>query len=264
MIYSLLLKDISEIAVYSLIIYAFCIWLKTDKTKNLLVYFFVYCFLFIGAWVVELPTVAPFLCAYAPIVLILFIIIHEKTLQRNLISLQNSTPLRVQQEDWLDALLSSTLAAINNNKSITVVIENNDSLDYFLTTPLLINGDLRKDILHILLSSSSYEEQKMVWISKNGQIKGINAVWSETTQPTINSTSFNKKDALFYTLQNDALIIHISAQTRRFTLISNGKEKERIQPNEIKNIIKKHLSLDIPLNKRFSHENNTFEKTPSQ
>jgi hypothetical protein len=262
MFYILLVRDIAEILFYSLIIYAVCIWLKTDKTKNILAYFLAYCTATLTAWALDMPTLAPFLFSYAPIAVIILIILHEKTLQRNLVALRTITPMYNKKEDWIDTLLSSTLSVLNNNKSITVIIENNDSLDYFLTTPLFINADLGKGILNILLSSSSYEEHKMVWVTKHGQIRGINASWQEeTTQPSfVHTTSLNKKDVLFYTLQNDALIFHSNPHIRNFTLITQGKELQNIPVNEIKNTIKKHLSLHMSVkNKGHKHESSSTE-----
>ena len=263
MFYIVLVRDVAEILFYSLIIYAVCTWLKTDKTKNILAYFLVYCTITLTAWALDMPTLSPFLFSYAPIALILLIIIHEKTLQRNLIALRGISPVHTIPEDWLDTLLSSSLSTLNNNKSITVIIENNDSLDYFLTTPFFINADLGKGILNILLSSSSYEEHKMIWVTKQGQIRGINASWQEeTTQPSlVHSTTINKKDALFYTLQNDAIIFHSNPHVRKFTIIAQGTEQHGIPVSEIKNTIKKHLSSPVSIkNKGHKNENSTAEK----
>src|SRR5579872_2107400 len=129
MYYFLLPRDIIEIIFYASILYAFCTWLKADKTKNLLIYFLAYCTLTIIAWAVQLPTVTPLLFSYGPVALLLFIILHEKTLQRNLVTLCTITPSKIQHEDWLNTVLSSSLTTINNNKQITVIIEHRNSLE---------------------------------------------------------------------------------------------------------------------------------------
>jgi hypothetical protein len=244
--YYLFLSDCIEIIFYSTLIYFFCLFLKTDKTKPLLVYFLSYCTLILVAWSLELPTITPFLYAYAPIALILFIVIHEKTLQRNFVALRTITPAKPLQEDWLDLLLSSALAALNNNKSISIVIENRDALDYFLQMPFFINAPLSKDMLTLLLSSSSYEEHKIVWVTCHGYIRGINATWH---------TQENKNNALFYSLQCDAIIIHSNQFTRSFTLIYNGIQIDDIPAHDIKHRIKKQLlHKAIPRKKGASHD----------
>lgn len=235
MLYDLLLRDIIEITIYSSCIFFFCIWLKTDKTKNLLGYFFMYSGLALCAWVMQLQIVTLFLFSYAPVALLLFIVLHEKTLQRNLVTLCSIIPAQRAVEDWIDTTISSCLTTINANKSITIVIERKDALDHFLEAPFLINADLSKNLFDILLSSTSYNEQKMVWVSSHGKVKGINTSWI-TDQET-------KKDTLFYTLHSDALVLSAHPINRTFSLIHNGKEIKNISAHHVRTMIKKQFSL---------------------
>lgn len=234
MFYHLLIRDIIEIVFYSSCIFALCQWLKADKSKNIIVYFFAYCALALGSWAAQLPTLTPFLFTCAPIILLLFIVLHEKTLQRNLVTLCSITPARVQQEDWLDTLLSSSLAIINANKSITVIIEHKDSLDYFLTAPFIINANIEKNVLDILLTSSSYDEHKMIWIGTNGTIHGMNVTW--------NNNKEKQENALFYTTQSDAIVFSVHPMSRTFTLIIKGKETKNLSAHHVHTMIKKQLS----------------------
>jgi hypothetical protein len=207
------------------------------------------------AWIIQLPTTTPFLLQYAPVVLLLFIIFHEKTLQRNLITLRAITPAESQPEDWLEAVLSSTLTAINANKSITIAIENKDSLHRFLDTPFIINADITKNILDILLTSTSYDEQKMIWIDTHGKIRGINAYWI---------TKQEKNDALFYSLHSDIIIISAHPFTRTFTLICHGIETKNITAHQVRAMLKKQLSLQSSSQHKGAYrENTTTEKSLS-
>ena len=255
MYHILLLRDIVEILFYSSCTFALCKWLRADKTKNLMSYFFAYCALMLCAWITELSTLTPFLFTYAPVALLLFIVLHEKTLQRNLVSLCSITPARVQHEDWLDTLLSSSLALINTNKSITIVIEHKDALDYFLTAPFMINADMVKNVLDIFLSSTSYDEHKMIWVTTSGIIRGINALWNNHTE--------NKNDALFYTLQSDAIVFHAHPISRTFTLIIRGKETKNLSAHHVRIMIKKQLSLPSSHTKGAHREKSSTEKTIS-
>lgn len=257
MLYNLLLRDIAEILIYSSCIFVLCKWLKTDKTKSILVYFFAYCALTLCAWVAQLPTLTPFLCAYAPVALLLFIVLHEKTLQRNMVTLCSITPARVNQEDWLDTLLSACLATINTNKSITVVVEHKDSLDYFLDAPFIINADISKNVLEILLSSTSYDEQKMVWVDTTGKIRGINVAWIAHHD--------KKEDALFYSQQSDAIVLSAHPINRTFTLTVQGKETKNIAAHHVHSLIKKQLSQTSSLKHRGAYrESSKPEKSLPQ
>jgi len=252
MLYDLLLRDIIEITIYSSCIFLFCTWLKTDKTKNLLGYFFAYSALMLGAWVIQLPTLSPFLFSYAPIALLLFIVLHEKTLQRNLIALRSITPAQHIPQDWLDTLISSCLTTINANKHIAVVIEHNDALDHFLDVPFMLNADISKNVFDLLLSSESYDEQKMIWVTKKGQIRGINVSWI-THQKALDNT-------LFYTIQSDAIVLTAHPINRMFILTHNGKEIKNISAHQVLTMIKKQLSVSSPKQKGAYRESTSPEK----
>ncbi|HEX4069223.1 MAG TPA: hypothetical protein VHX42_03940 [Candidatus Babeliales bacterium] len=249
MLYHLILRDIIEILLYSSCIFTLCQWLRADKTKNITVYFFAYCTLAIFAWIAQMPTLTPFLFSSAPIVLLLFIILHEKTLQRNLITLCSITPAKIEYADWLDTLLSCSLTTINSKKLITVIIEHNNALDHFLTTPFNINADLTKNILDIFLMSSSYDEHKMIWVNTSGKIRGINVTWNNTQET-----------------YDDAIIFSAHPISRTFSLIIHGKETKNLSAHHVHNMIKKQLSSlsSSQWAKGVYREHTKSEKTISQ
>jgi hypothetical protein len=256
MLYVLLLRDIAEISIYSLSIFILCKWLKTDKTKNILGYFLAYSTLMISAWIIQLPTLMPFLFSYAPVALLLFIVLHEKTLQRNLVALCAITPSTSKgAADWIYILISSCLTTINANKSISIVIEHTDALNQFLDAPFIINADMSKNVFDILVSSSSYDEQKMIWINTNGTIRGINVSWIVYQE--------KREDSLFYTLQSDALVLTAQPSNRLFTLINNGQETKNIPAHQVRALIQKQLSLRPLKHKGAYRENNSTEKSIS-
>jgi len=247
MLYHLLARDIIEIIFYSSCIFGICQWLKADKTKNLLFYFLAYCIVALGAWAAQLPTLSSFLFTYAPVTLILFIIFHEKTLQRNLVTLCSITPASFDHDNWLNTLLSSCLTLLNNDKSVTVIIEHTNSLHNFLIAPFIINANIEKNVLDIFFTSTSYEEQKMVWVNTSGKIQSINVVWNNHNATTEND--------LFYTLASDAIIFSTHPTTRTFTLIIQGQKIHHLSAHHIYQMIKKQLS---------SNQSSFFKKPPSK
>ncbi len=254
MLYDLLFRDILEITIYSSCIFAFCTWLKTDKTKNLLGYFLAYSALTLCAWNVQLPTLSSFLFSYAPIAVLLFIVLHEKTLQRNLVALRSITPAQRMPEDWIDTIISSCLTTINANKSISVIIEHEDALDHFLDASFMLNADLNRNILVLLLASTSYDEHKMVWITSKGHIRGINVSWV-AHQNTIG-------DSLFYTLQSDAMVLSAHPKDRMFILTYNGKEIKNISAHQARILIRKQLSMPLSSQPKGAYRENTPPETP--
>lgn len=257
MFYPLVLRDCIEIILFSSLIYAFCLWLKTDKTNNILIYFLTYCSVTLIAWTMELQTVSPFLLSYAPIALIIFIMLHERTLQRNFVTLYNPKPkTATQRSDWLDILLSCTLSSINANKAVIVVIEHNNSLTPLLSASFFIDALLGKELLDIILSSNSYDENKMIWIDTNGNLRGMNITWVTQKQSL-------EDDALFYSSQTDAIIFTISPITRTCTLFIHGTEFPSLSAHHVRMLIKKQLATTHIKNKGTKHERNIPEKSLS-
>jgi len=235
-------RDVVEIALFSTLIYAFSLWLKCDKQKDLLYYFYGYCAIVLGAYHAQLPTVSFLLFATSPIVIMLFIVIHQETLQKNFVMLRNIMPATVGTTDWLETLIRTVLIAANNNKTVTCVIEHTDSLATIMSSPLAMHIDLEKNMLAMILDSESFEQDKPLWINSKGQLLGMNAVWTETVQQewlddAIKNLSYAQQEALFFTTKSDAVVLSVNPQTRMFCIIVQGKIFDNINaPHALKTV----------------------------
>lgn len=256
MFYTLLWRDCIEILFYSLFIYSFCCWLKSDKTKKLVAYFLGYCCVTVACHKAQLPTVAPLLISYAPVALLLFIVLHDKTLQKNFVALRSVTPKINRCHDWIGILLSSIITVINKNKGVTVVIENQDCLDRFLKNSSEINAQAGKYLLDLLFSSAMYDEKKMVWIDSSGKIRGINVSWLD--EKNVHDDSF------LFTTHTDAIVLASNPIARTFTTIHRGKELRNIPAHHVNAIIKKQLTDNVNKNKGMYDGNTTNQKSDSQ
>lgn len=252
MFYNLLLRDVCEIFFYSSCIFMLCRWLLADKSKPLMIYFLGYCLLCISTWVLAFPTLSSFLLNNAPIAILLFIVLHEKTLQRNFITLSDTSSSQRMSSDWLNTIMQVCLTSINSSKAITIIIEQRDSLEPFLHNPMAINAQISKNLLDILLLHDLYNSEKMVWIDINNRIKGINSSW-------ITPNKQHKENALFYTLQNDAIILIANPLLRNFMLIHNGAATENLSAYNAQILLKKYLNIPHS-RKGIASENNSDEK----
>lgn len=234
-------RDIIEVLFFATLVYYIALWLKKDRQKNLLPYFFGYCLVFLFSWAIQLSTITLLLFIYTPAALMLFILIHQETLQRNLVALKNRAPSYSSRDNWLETLLRSCLVAINHNKEITCVIEYQDQLQEFIHKSLLVNADLREGILELLLKSPSYEHKKMIWVDTKGRLRAINATWQISQNETIDPRAW-KDDAILYSSKTDALIFHINPVTRLFTIIVHGKQFDNITAHHTLQLIKKHIT----------------------
>ena len=261
-------RDACEILFFTSIFYQFSLWLSHDRQKNLLGYFYLYCILTFLTYLVQLPTLTYAFFIYGPAVIMIFILMHQETLQRNLVALKNIIPAQITHDNWLEILFKSCLKLINNNKAIICVIEHTDQLNECIDTPLFINADLQNNILDLFLDSPSFDQHKMVWISTQGKLRGINGTWQKT-----NILKLDKKfrepwhtGALIYSTRTDALIFHLEPTTRTFTIIVHGKELTNVAAHHAQQLITKHIKSSTTQGKHYeaaqSQKNNLRQRVP--
>lgn len=249
----LTIQDILEITLISGAIYYFSRWLRNDRQKNLLLYFYSYCTLLLGCYWLELSVASTFLWATAPIALLLFIIFHQESLQKNFVMLRNSAPLHEPkaQGDWLETLIGNCLIAANNNKSIYCVIEHKDNLNDILTASLPLYADVQKNLLSMLLESETFDQTKLLWINSHGRLLGLNATWNQNLEESwmaqnVKALDAWQQDALFFTVKTDAIVFKLNPKTRTFDIVAHGKTFNGINASLTLKTIEKYLTFEIP------------------
>jgi len=239
-------RDLLEVAFFGVLFYYTALWLKKDKQKNLLPYFYGYCACAFGTHYLGMTTVSYTLFLFAPVTAMIFILMHQDLLQRNVVALKNITPAKRVQIDWLETLIKTVLTTINNGKSVTCVIEHKDTLKDFLETPLQFNAQLEAGLLNILFASSSFAEQQMVWVNTQGKLVGINATWKqlmneEHLEPNVKKLPDWKQQAIFFSGKTDALVVHINPTSRTFDVVLNGMIVDRMHATKTVELIKKYV-----------------------
>lgn len=253
-------KDFIEIIAFSIGIYYFSLWLKKDRQKNLLFSFYGYCAIIIGCYYTSLPTLTLFLFITCPIAFMLFILFHQDLLQKNFIALAAINATTPEQEnDWLETIIRACLVAINNNKTVYGVIEHRDSLASMLTTAMPLYADIQKNVLAMALESSSYDQEKLLWLTAQGKLLGINTTWNSNPADVVASNGITtlalwQQEALFFTHKTDAIVFSINPTSRTFTLIAQGKIVEHVNAAHALISIKKFLSTTSNYKGNATHE----------
>ena len=237
----------AEILFFTIVIYYFSIWLKKDRHKNLLPYFYGYCFLAIVTYHSQLITVSYFLFLFAPVAIMLFILVHQTILQRNFVALQKTSPTKQENSNWEHDLVRSFLLAINKNKEILCVIENKDTLEDFIYAPMILNANIQQGLITLLQDSDLFDQKKMLWLNTNGQLIGINTTWQQSVFQEFadqikDDINHWKQNALLLSAKTDALFLRITPKTRTFNIIFNGKIINNINSENTLKIIRKYTS----------------------
>ena len=242
---ALAVRDGIEILFFSSVIYYFQLWLRKDTEHNLLDIFYLYCFLFFGAHYVELPVMRIVLFLSAPAMIVLFLIFHQETLQKNFVKLSKGPPL-LEGSHWVDELIKCCLMAVNRHKEIILVIERNDHLKSLIHAPYYIYAELKKDVFDILLEKHKAGNDTMIWINQQGKMVAINSTWRNQIDETWISSEAQhmhpwKQQSLFITSKTDALVFKINPLARNFDLVTQGRLVEGMKADQIASFLKKYL-----------------------
>jgi hypothetical protein len=257
-------KDIVEILFFSSLIYAFSRWLIADKTKRLLPYFYLYLTTILCAQYAELHTIALLLLVTAPGAVALFVLMHQHTLQKNLIALKNIATLsKESSSDWIVHIGQFVLQQLNHNKEIICIIERSDNLESFITCPFIFNAPLSPALLQCMVQSPSYEAQDMLWISRDGTIRGINSQWHDSATTTV---SHLYDATVAHTTHTDALFFHATPQQHTCIIIRNGLVEKNSTITRLQSILRQHMALSKPITRGGTHDyrQNSASNNPIQ
>lgn len=246
MIFSL--YDCIEIIVLATALYYFMRWLAQDKQKNLIVWFYGYCTLLCGSFYLGLQTVHFLLLAASPVVFMLFIVIHQQTLQKNFITLTSLSPKALPTTHWLEELIQGCLHALNKNREVFCIIERTDSLEQFLATNCVFNAEITQDLLEQLVIKTAHEGVVTLWVNHAGKLHGFNPTWRTTPDEIwvtqdVKALHAWKQNALLMTEKSDALMFTLSPTTRLCTIIIEGKIVNDLSAHHAFALLKNYCSL---------------------
>ncbi len=241
-------KELIEILFFSMVSYYIMLWLRKDTEKNLLGAFYLYCLLFFIAHYADLPVIRFTLFISAPIVALIFIIMHQELLQKNFVNLaKGSTSSIPEANHWVDELIKCCLMALNRHREIILVIERNDHLKSLIHAPYFIYAELKKDVFDILLEKHVPGNDYMIWINQQGKLVAINCSWRTLLDETwISKEAQNmhlwKQNAVFITSKTDAFMFKVNPLTRSFDLVMAGKILEGITAEQASGLMKKNFA----------------------
>jgi hypothetical protein len=257
--------DCIEIAIITISFYGISLWLYRDERHNLLGYFYGLCMFGLLTLFFPMPVIHMILINGWPVIAVLFIIMHQETLQKNCISLTRAKPEHVTTDNFIDALLRACLQAKNNNKHVVCIIEGNDKLSDLLDASLFINAPFNEALFSALMMSVSYDFNKMVWLTGGGVLKALNASWRRVPDLVWHNDQAHiaewKQNALLFSAKADALILGLSSGGFGFfDAVIRGKLLEQLNVSQVQQLIQQyHIQV-----KEYAHISLTQGKSYDQ
>lgn len=240
-------RDIIEIAFFTVTSYYIVTWLNKDTQKNLARYFYLYCALALGSYYASLHVISLTLFFGAPVVAVLFLILHQQTLQKNFIVGKSLTPRPDTSDKWLEEVIQASLREVNKNRTVLCIIERTDALSVFLTARCTFNAPVTRELLNLLMNTTPDDEMTTIWVSHTGLLIAINPHWHAGYDEIWASQQMNplhryKQDALLISQKSDAIITVISPETRLFDVLVGGKGFDNISAGYAFSLIKQHIA----------------------
>jgi hypothetical protein len=235
-------RDVIEILCFATILYFFSLWLKYDTHKNLLPYFYGFCAFFVCAHFLALTTLSQQLFIFTPVILVIFILMHQTTLQRNLIALKNITYALPASPDWITTVMRTSLRLLHDNKEMLLLIEYSDALTPHVHTEYTINAACTPDLFSALVHNV-YKPRAMLWINAEGIIRGVNASWKTSWYPQAYENHYAWiDDAIAHTSTNDALVLHINPFEQQMTIVTQGILYQGVTVDHALQLIRKNIA----------------------
>lgn len=240
-------RDLLEIVALSAFFYHSALWLKKDRDKNVLPTFYGFLVLLLGTHVLQLTTLSSVLFICSPVIAMLFILMHEQTLQRNLISLKNiSLPQEKPSDDWLSCIMRGTLSMLTHKKNMLILIEYTDSLSPYIQLTDTLDVPLTDGLLSLLLLRL-YDPHQFCWITSTGILRGINAHFKASWHPDSYQTKNDwVDDAIAYTAKTDAVMLFVDGEHHLYSIALNGTITENITMEQARQLITKQIPYSAP------------------
>jgi hypothetical protein len=240
------LKDCLEILFFTFIFFKFCRWLKQDQKSNLVGHFYLASTIYVGAYAFDLYAITQFYHMTWPIMLTLFIILHQKSLQKNYVAARTLHSKEINQNSWAAHILSAAFKGLQYKKNFTFIIEGNDSLDEFISKPIELCSPIQPSLLTMIVESNLTQPNSIIQLSQYGKILGLNGQWQKKMDPLwLDKKHENyyawEQEALYWSHHLDALIFQANAQTKTLTFIAHGTRISSLTPDKATTLIDQYL-----------------------
>ncbi|HEX2977738.1 MAG TPA: hypothetical protein VHO47_01320 [Candidatus Babeliales bacterium] len=241
------LKDVFEIFFFAAIIFSISTWLKKDRSSPLLFSFIASCVLMLVAAYAQLDTIMTFILLYSPGIIMLLMLAHQQSLQKQLITFKKTQPLMpTAHDDWIDLVVRAALHARSLGKSFLCIIEQRDALHPLLECELHINAPLQPSLLPFVVESGLFDQSCALLICQSGILFGINASFNaHTTQRTGNPHDIHHfiASAEMLTQKTDALVLIMQPASAGCTVVANGSVMEQLTTKQAHLFLKQQLSI---------------------
>ena len=216
---TILCRDAVEITFLTYFCYRWLRWLQSDKQKPLLRYFYSYSALWILSVCFEFSTLLFVLEYSLPLVMMLFVLVHQHTLQKNFVGLYKIKPAQKAENNWLQEIVRFCLQA---QTDLYFLLEHTQSLSELVHSEITLHTPVKTALLQCIAQSTAFNPDQYFRVDTDGNLLGINVNWKKPLALTALEEQPLEK-ASYYLIDSDACMIQYAHKTRSFTIIIRQK-----------------------------------------
>ena len=258
-------RDFLEIFILFYAVYSFLLWISKDTQQPLLLYSYTYAGLIVLSYFLYLPVLYSLLVLFLPICLVIFIVLHQKTLQKNFISFNTSKEPQkhTHNEEWKEIVIRAALIASNQKKNCFFIIEKSNSLNDFLEIPYFLEAEINKEFFNFIIEASDNTDH--IFLISNKTIKSINSHWKVlyTKEEHTHSLklSTNESTGLVLSENIDCIILYTQKNKPGLNIIAQGKLTENLSANQATMLLKHYYKNYIKnyINDKGTHDNRSLQ-----
>jgi len=221
-------SDIIEWLIISYMHYLFSLHLISNKQikKGVFVFYF-YAIVLITTYFIPLPVIYSLGITFAPVILALFIIYNQKSLQKHFIIPSLATPS--YPSDWTSVIIQQSLVCMSHNSKLCWIIENHDNITPALSFKrgIEINAPITSDLIQFIFYHPRFDQSCAILIARNGTIRAIN----------IDIVDNN------FLAESDGIILISHPEKRTFSLVHESKQDDRCTAQESLYLVNKWLGV---------------------
>jgi len=235
---SLRWQDIADILIVAFIIYRVILLIRGTRAVQMLAGIGVLIILYFGARELEFMTLYWLLGTLLSSIFLIIIIVFQRDIRRALTQMGQAAPFTRHQEDTdlnLNQLVTAARILSDNKIGAIIVIERETGLKDYLESSHAMDAILSYELLISIFRKESPLHDGGVVISK-GRIHSARCVLPLTKNPYISKTLGTRhRAALGISEETDAVVIVVSEETGKISLVQHGAITTDLDQNTLRN-----------------------------
>lgn len=244
---NLQITDIADVTILTLVIYRLLLLMKGTKAFQMVWGLLVLIPIYIFAKRFSLYTLSWILDRFSVYVVLAIIILFQEDLRRALARVGNPLFLQINAYDQsavVDELVRAVFALASNNVGALIALQREASLSDWVEVGVGLDAQVRHELLQAIFQTSSPIHDGAVIIQKDRLAAAGCFLPLTTHQDVSKALGTRHRAALGLSDETDAVILVVSEEEGRVSLVQHGKIRVMPDPKVLRQVLGTQLGLE--------------------